>query len=79
MKRIPTGTIVCVEAPGSRGDGGERRLIPAIVLQQWPDESLQLYSFHFEGVPLLMNSVALDYIHMPGQSEPVKSSRLAMA
>lgn len=75
MKHIPVGTVVCVVAPGSRSSNGEERLIPAIVLKQWPDESLQLYSFHFEGVPLLMNSVSLDFVFGPGQPEPIGKSK----
>lgn len=72
MKHIPVGTIVTVMAPGSRSSDGQERLIPAIVTGQWPDGSLQLYSFHFEGVPLLMNSKPLNEVFMPGQSEPVE-------
>lgn len=79
MKRVPVGTIVCVEAPGSRGDNGERRLIPAIVTSQWPDESLELYSFHFEGVPLLMRSVPLTAVWMVGQPEPVEKRERAFS
>lgn len=75
MKHIPIGTIVCVEAPGSRVSNGEARTIPAIVLGQWPDESLQLYCFHFEGAPLLMNSISLDFVRNVGQPEPIGKSK----
>jgi hypothetical protein len=75
MKQIPVGTIVTIEAPGSRGDNGETRFIPAIVTKQWPDSSLQLYAFHFEGVPLLVNAVPLDRVRMVGQSEPVERAK----
>ena len=39
MKQIPIGTIVTIEAPGGRGDNGNTRTIPALVLSQWPDGS----------------------------------------
>lgn len=45
----PIGTMVCVEAPGSRGTEGQPRIIPAVVTWQWPDGSLELFCFHFEG------------------------------
>ena len=54
--RVPVGTMVTVEAPGGRGDNGLTRTIPAVVLGQWGDGSLQLYALHFEG-SFLMNSV----------------------
>jgi hypothetical protein len=73
MKHIPIGTIVCVVAPGSRASNGEERTIPAVVMGQWPSGNLQLYSFHFEGSPILMNDVPLTAVHMPGQTETVES------
>ena len=61
---IPVGTMVTLEAPGSRATDGEVRRIPAVVLQQWPDQSLELYAFHFEGVPSLVRSVPLDRVQV---------------
>jgi hypothetical protein len=55
--------MVTFEAPGSRGDEGETRTIPAVVMGQWPDGSLQLYCFHFEG-SFLKNSVPLECVKM---------------
>jgi hypothetical protein len=69
--QIPIGTIVTIEAPASRGDDGSVRIIPAIVMKQWADGSLQLFAFHFEG-SFLMNSVPLaDCKTMGNPSPPV--------
>lgn len=73
MKYIPTGTIVCVIAPGSRGSDGKETLIPAVVTGQHPDGSLALYSFHFEGVPINMTK-PLSQVFMVGQTEPVEKA-----
>ena len=45
--KIPIGRMVTIEAPGSRGDEGNARTVPAVVTAQWPDGSLQLFVFHF--------------------------------
>jgi hypothetical protein len=75
MKQVPIGTTVVIEAPGSRGDNGATRMIPAVVLQQWPDSSVDLYALHFEGAPILMRGVTLDRVRMVGQAEPVEKPR----
>lgn len=72
MKHIPIGTVVCVEAPGSRVSNGESRTIPAIVTGQWPDGSLEVYGFHFEGMPILLRQVPLANVRMVGQTEPIE-------
>ena len=67
MKRVEVGTIVRLRAPGSRDDNGQEREIPAIVLRQWPDGSLELYLFHFEGVPSRLHSVPLTNVELVKQ------------
>src|SRR5215475_2220120 len=57
MTDISVGSMVRILAPGSRESDGEQRVIPAVVIGQWPDGSLQLYALHFQGSPVLMNSV----------------------
>ena len=57
MTDVQVGSIVRILAPGSRESDGEQRVIPAVVIGQWPDGSLQLYALHFQGSPVLMNSV----------------------
>jgi hypothetical protein len=60
--KIPIGTIVTLEAPGSRGEEeGSVRIIPAIVMKQWDDGSVQLFAFHFEG-SFLMNTVPINSV-----------------
>src|SRR5262245_60249399 len=63
-QRIEVGAIVRVVAQGSRESDGEARVIPAIVLHQWPDGSLQLYCLHFQGSPLLQNAVRPEFVEM---------------
>jgi hypothetical protein len=63
---VEPGAIVRFEAPGSRSTQGERKLIPAVVLQEWPDGSLQLYALHFEG-SFLVNRIERELV------EPVLS------
>ena len=74
MKQIPIGTMVVVEAPGGRGQEGETRMIPAIVLGQWQDGQVQLYALHFEG-SFLMNAVPLERCRLVGQSEVIEKPR----
>ena len=76
---IPIGTMVTVEAPGSRATDGEMRTIPAVVLHQWPDQSLELYAFHFEGVPSLMRAVPLSRVQMVVQPKPIDKEPLKFA
>lgn len=64
VQQIEVGAIVRVVAPGSRETNGEQRIIPAVVTQQWPDGSLQLYAFHFMGSPLLQHSVRPEAVEM---------------
>lgn len=63
-QHIEIGAIVRITAPGSRESEGEARTIPAIVTHQWPDGSLQLYCFHFQGSPLLQNAVRPDRVEV---------------
>lgn len=60
---VEVGSIVRFEAPGSRNTNGEPRIVPAVVIGQWPDGSLQLYALHFEG-HFLVNSIPLDRVEM---------------
>lgn len=64
VQQIDVGAIVRVTAQGSRETNGEARIIPAIVTHQWPDGSLQLYCFHFQGSALLQNAVRPDMVEM---------------
>ena len=64
---IPVGTVVTVVARGSRASNGEEQVVPAIVLRQYekaPGQPLDLYVFHFEGVPSLMGAVPSDAVKM---------------
>ena len=71
MKHIPIGTMVVVEAPGGRGQEGETRQIPAIVLGQWQDGQVQLYALHFEG-SFLINAIPLERCRLVGQTETIE-------
>lgn len=64
VQRVEVGAIVRVVAPGSRETNGEERIIPAVVTHQWPDGSLQLYCFHFQGSPHLMQAVKPELVEM---------------
>lgn len=63
-ERIEVGSIVRFVAPGSRETSGEERIIPAMVLHQWADGSLQLYALHFQGAPLLQQAVRPEMVEM---------------
>ena len=62
-QRVEAGAIVRFLAPGSRNSEGQQRLIPAVVIGQWPDGSLQLYALHFEG-SFLVNAIPPDAVEM---------------
>jgi hypothetical protein len=64
MTRVDTGTMVRYTAPGSRNTEGVPRIVPAVVLGQWPDGSLQLYALHFEGA-FLVNAAPLGDVDIP--------------
>lgn len=64
VQRVEVGAIVRFTAPGSRETNGEERVIPAVVTHQWPDGSLQLYAFHFQGSALLQQSVKPEFVEM---------------
>lgn len=64
VQQIEVGAIVRITAPGSRETNGEERVIPAVVLGQYADGSLQLYAFHFMGSPLLQHAVRPDMVEM---------------
>ena len=64
VQQVEVGSIVRVTAQGSRETNGETRVIPAIVTHQWPDGTLQLYCFHFQGSALLQNAVRPDMVEM---------------
>lgn len=78
MKVVPIGTIVTVEAPGSRGTEGETRTIPAVVLSQWPDGSLELFALHFEG-SFLMRSIPVDDVRIVSQALGDPQLKFSMA
>ena len=63
-QQVEVGAIVRIVAPGSRESDGEERVIPAMVTHQWPDGSLQLYCFHFQGSPLLANAVRPEAVEL---------------
>ena len=69
MITVEVGSIVRFEAP-DRNDQAKARLIPAIVMGQWPDGSLQLFAFQFEG-PYLVHSIPLDQVQVVTKSQPV--------
>lgn len=77
--KLPVGTIVTVEAPGSRVSGGEAQEIPAIVLKQYQNFSLDLYAFHFEGVPVLLRAVPLDRVALPAPVKPMDQPKFSLA
>jgi hypothetical protein len=62
-QRIEVGSIVRFEAPGSRDAEGQTRVIPAVVIGQWPNGSLQLYALHFEG-SFLVNAIPLEAVEL---------------
>lgn len=64
VQSVEVGAIVRFEAPGSRDSEGQTRVIPAVVLGQWPNGNLQLYAFHFEGAPSLVHSIPLDRVEL---------------
>jgi hypothetical protein len=64
IQRVEVGAIVRIAAAGSRETNGESRVIPAMVIHQWPDGSLQLYAFHFQGSPLLQQAVKPEMVEM---------------
>lgn len=64
VQQVEIGAIVRITAPGSRETNGEERVIPAIVIGQHPDGTLQLYAFHFMGSPLLQHAVRPDMVEM---------------
>lgn len=64
MNEIEIGAIVRISAPGSRETSGEERRIPALVLHQHHDGTLQLYCLHFQGSPLLINAVRPDTVEL---------------
>ena len=74
MKHIPIGTMVVVDAPGGRGQEGETRQIPAIVLGQWQDGQVQLYALHFEG-SFLINAIPLERCRLVGQTETIEKPK----
>lgn len=63
-QQIEVGAIVRVTAQGSRDTNGETRIIPAVVIGQWADGTLQLYCLHFQGSALLANSVRPEDVEM---------------
>ena len=64
VQQVDVGSIVRINAPGSRETNGEARVIPAVVTHQWPDGTLQLYCFHFQGSALLQNAVRPEFVEM---------------
>jgi hypothetical protein len=69
MISVEVGSIVRFEAP-DRNDQAKARVIPAIVTGQWPDGSLELYAFHFEG-SYLVHSIPLEQVQVIMKPQPV--------
>jgi len=69
---LPVGTMVVVEAPGSRASDGEVQQIPAVVMKQ-ENGFLHLYAFHFEGVPSHMLVPVVD-VKIVSQPQALKFS-----
>ena len=70
---LPVGTVVTVVARGSRASNGEEQMVPGIVLKQYekaPGQPVDLYVFHFEGVPSLMGAVPSDAVKIVHQPAP---------
>ena len=61
---IEVGAIVRVVAPGSRESESQERVIPAMVIRQYPGGQLDLYCFHFQGSPLLAHAVRPEDVEM---------------
>jgi hypothetical protein len=80
MITVEVGSIVRFQAP-DRNDQAQARLIPAIVMGQWPDGSLQLFAFHFEG-SYLVNSMPLDQVQVlmkpQGAIQPVNPAKFSI-
>jgi hypothetical protein len=68
---VEIGTIVRFQAPNWRGAEGEVRWLAAVVIGQWPDGSLQLYAFHFEG-SFLVNSFPARNVEVLGNVEALE-------
>ena len=75
---VEIGTIVTLEARGSRGDEGEGRIIPAIVIGQHPDGSLQLFAFHFEGSHLV-HSIPVEAVQIVGGAKFPPAPKFSLA
>lgn len=65
---VPVGSIVSFEA-ADRNEEGVTRTIPGIVMKQWPDGSLQLFAFHFEG-SFLVHAAPLNSITLLVEAQP---------
>lgn len=78
MKFIPVGTMVTF-ARTDHNEEGDTRIIPALVLGQWPNGALELYLFHFEGAPSYLREVPLTAVRMVGQSEPIEKTKSLIA
>lgn len=75
---IEVGTMVRIAAQGSRNDKGEVDMIPAVVTKIWPDQSLELYAFHFAGTPQLIHSIKRDQVEVVGSSAGPLATKYAM-
>lgn len=62
-QQVEIGAIVRFEAPNSRNADGHPRVIPAVVIGQWPNGNLQLYALHFEG-SFLVNAIPPNMVEM---------------
>jgi len=90
---MEVGSIVRFSVPGSYETEGQARIVPAIVISQWPDGSLELFAFNFAGpylihakppgeVEVVMSRAEFDAIHRRlAQIEkvPREDSRFALA
>jgi hypothetical protein len=62
-RTVEVGSIVRFLEDANRNEDGQSEIIPAIVMNQWPDGSLQLFCFNF-AQQYLKNSVPLDRVEI---------------
>ena len=75
---IKLGYTVTFEARGARGDNGDTREIPAIVIGIHPDGSLQLFAFHFEGSHLV-HSIRREDVTVVTAPQPQPADKFSFA
>lgn len=55
---LPLGTIVLIPRPGHLPEDEGESMVPAMVIGNWPDDRVRLYTFHYEG-SFLVNSIPI--------------------